>query len=289
MDTPKVPGKARASKQAVDGDRTERITVGIVLFVLAVVPLLTFLFSFGNVGNLGVGLHVDWRIAYLTGPAVDLTATGMIVAATWLSHKGRTEKELWPIHVLSVICALMMFGLNCGPAIYVRRYQLAAFDAVGPFLLMAMGLVGPWLLRQITDARTVAGADGSSQKTSSRKTVTAAATPPAIPAATPGAQPATVAAAATATTPPVAAAVTATRPPVAASNTASSNGNSVTTLIPRAGQLQIVRELVATHGRDVALAEIQSRVGGHKSTASRLRAAVLEELDAEPERAEAVI
>lgn len=137
-------------------DRVERIIVGIVLFVLTVVPLLTFLFSFGNVGDLGTSLGIDRRIAYLTGPAVDLTVTGMIVAATWLSHRGRTEKELWPIHTLSIICALIMFGLNCGPAIYAHRYQLAGFSAVGPFLLMAMGFVGPWLLRQITDAQTPA-------------------------------------------------------------------------------------------------------------------------------------
>lgn len=130
--------------------RVEHITVGIVLFVIAVVPLLTFLFSFGNVGDLGTQLGVDRRIAYLTGPGVDLTATGMIVAATWLSHKGATERELWRIHALSATCALIMFALNCGPAAYAHRYQLAAFNAVGPFLLMAMGYVGPWLLRQLT-------------------------------------------------------------------------------------------------------------------------------------------
>jgi hypothetical protein len=147
----------RATTGRRKDDRVERIIVGIVLFVLAVVPLLTFLFSFGNVGDLGKSLGVDWRIAYLTGPGVDLTATGMIVAATWLSHRGRTEKELWRIHALSVICALIMFALNCGPAIYAHRYQLGAFNAVGPFLLMAMGYVGPWLLRQLTDARTTTG------------------------------------------------------------------------------------------------------------------------------------
>lgn len=154
------PGEA-VSTPAAKPDRVESVIVGIVLFVLATVPLLTFLFSFGNVGDLGTSLGVDWRIAYLTGPGVDLTATGMIVAATWLSHQGRTERELWRVHALSVICALIMFGLNCGPAIYVRRFQLAAFNAVGPFLLMAMGFVGPWLLRQLTEAKALpSAADG---------------------------------------------------------------------------------------------------------------------------------
>jgi hypothetical protein len=135
-------------------DKVERVIVGIVLFVLAAVPLLTFLFSFGNVGDLGTSLGIDQRIAYLTGPAVDLTATGMIVAATWLSYRGMSERELWRVHALSIICALIMFALNCGPSIYAHRYQLAGFSAVGPFLLMAMGFVGPWLLRQLTDTRT---------------------------------------------------------------------------------------------------------------------------------------
>lgn len=155
VSTAKNSPDARAAKTATqrEPDKVERVIVGIVLFVLAAVPLLTFLFSFGNVGDLGTHLGIDKRIAYLTGPAVDLTATGMIVAATWLSYRGMSEKELWRVHALSIICALIMFALNCGPAIYVHRYQLAGFSAVGPFLLMAMGFVGPWLLRQLTDAR----------------------------------------------------------------------------------------------------------------------------------------
>lgn len=155
VSTAKNSPDARAAKTAAqrEPDKVERVIVGIVLFVLAAVPLLTFLFSFGNVGDLGTNLGIDKRIAYLTGPAVDLTATGMIVAATWLSYRGMSEKELWRVHALSIICALIMFALNCGPAIYAHRYQLAGFSAVGPFLLMAMGFVGPWLLRQLTDAR----------------------------------------------------------------------------------------------------------------------------------------
>lgn len=141
-----------------EADKVERWVYRIVLFVMAVVPLLAFLFSFGNVGDLGVHLGVDKRIAYLTGPGVDLFVTGLNVAATWLSHKGRTEKQLWPVHALSAFCGLIMFALNCGPAFYARHFELAGFNAVGPFLLIAMGLVGPWLLRQLADAREAAPA-----------------------------------------------------------------------------------------------------------------------------------
>lgn len=162
-----------------EGGKAERYIVRIILAVIAIVPFLTFLFSFGNVGDLGVSLHIDKRIAYLTGPAVDLTATGMIVAATWLSYRGMSERELWRVHALSIICALIMFALNCGPAIYTHRYQLAGFSAVGPFLLMAMGFVGPWLLRQLTDVREPAAAVSGS---GNRAAAVEAAMP--VPAAT---------------------------------------------------------------------------------------------------------
>lgn len=175
-----------------ENSKTERFIIRVVLFVLAVVPLLTFLFSFGNVGNLGTNLGIDRRIAYLTGPAVDLTATGMIVAATWLSYRGLTERELWRVHALSIICALIMFALNCGPAIYAHRYQLAGFSAVGPFLLMAMGFVGPWLLRQLTDRQPgPAVDDGTPAPAAAAAEVpaTAAAMPPAPASATRAAMP----------------------------------------------------------------------------------------------------
>jgi hypothetical protein len=169
-----------------DADRVERWVYRIVLFVMAVVPLLAFLFSFGNVGDLGKSLGVDWRIAYLTGPGVDLFVTGLNVAATWLSHRGRTEKELWPVHALSAFCGLIMFALNCGPAFYARRFELAGFNAVGPFLLIAMGLVGPWLLRQLADARQPAPTAGDAPAAEAAPARTAKPAPerhePATPA-----------------------------------------------------------------------------------------------------------
>lgn len=185
VDTPHIKPKNRSGNTPPQGkpDRVERIIVGIVLFVLAAVPLLTFLFSFGNVGDLGKSLGVDYRIAYLTGPGVDLTATGMIVAATWLSYRGMSERELWRVHALSIICALIMFALNCGPAIYQHRYQLAGFSAVGPFLLMAMGYVGPWLLRQLTDTRQPAPAATGSSTAANDPAATGDPAPAAAPAA----------------------------------------------------------------------------------------------------------
>lgn len=168
-----------------DADRVERWVYRIVLFVMAAVPSLAFLFSFGNVGDLGVNLGVDKRIAYLTGPGVDLFVTGLNVAATWLSHKGRTEKQLRPVHALSAFCGLIMFALNCGPAFYARHFELAGFNAVGPFLLIAMGLVGPWLLRQLADARQAAPAAAAEGGSPAVEAAEAATVAPATEAAMP--------------------------------------------------------------------------------------------------------
>ena len=145
---------------------------------------------------------------------------------------------------------------------------------VSTTLLVTVSSLPPFIVHRLLHLHALADGNGATET----------ATPVAARAATSNEKPTTVAAPATATAPQVAPKPAATPAPVAARNDNPGSGNPVTTLIPRPQQLQIVRELVATHGRDVALAEIQSRVGGHKSTASRLRAAVLDELDAEPER-----
>lgn len=156
-------------------DRVEQLTYTIVIGVLAAVPLLAFVFSFGNVGLHGVALGVDWRIAYLTGPAVDLSVVGLIVAGSYLSHRGYTEKQLWPVHLMSVLCGAVMLYLNCGQALYEHRWRLAVFDAVGPLLLVGWGAIGPWLLRHLgfasTTARPVMVAVTGQQSAANRQTV----------------------------------------------------------------------------------------------------------------------
>jgi hypothetical protein len=149
---------------------------------------------------------------------------------------------------------------------------------VSTALLVTVSSLPPFIVHRLLHLHALADGTGTTEF------ATAVATRAAISVE----RPATVAPPATATAIPVAPRVAATPTIVAARNDNPGNDNPITTLIPRVQQLQIVRDLVATQGRDVALAEIQSRVGGHKSTASRLRAAVLEELDAEPERVGAV-
>lgn len=141
-------------KNTPDGrDAVETLTFWIVGIVLAAVPLLVFFFSFGNVGLLGTGLGVEHWIAFLTGPAVDLSVAGCVIASSYLSAKGRTEKDLWPLHAAALVCGLVMIALNTGGALYANHWRLAAFDSVGPMLLIGWGSLAPWLWRRMTEAR----------------------------------------------------------------------------------------------------------------------------------------
>jgi hypothetical protein len=275
---PSVENKAAPGNRKDDptgADWTERIIFAVVVTVIAVVPTLTFVFSFGNVGDLGVSLHVDPRIAFLTGPAIDLSVVGLIVAGSYLSHRGWSEKQLWPIHLMSVICGLTMIALNCGQAVYQTRWRLAAFDAVGPLLLIGWGFIGPWLLRQLFEARTVPAMhsasdrkDGASESgvqpnphahASESTTASTASTAPH-----PNASPAESRPAST------------TRPAVSRANGAGAASRSGSGPIPiqRADRLKIVAELIEDVGGDYAnlpLKVIEQRFGVSQPTASRMR------------------
>lgn len=270
---PAAENTAVQKKRKDEAASPDRVIFLVVLFVIATVPALTFLFSFGNVGNLGVSLNVDKHIAYLTGPAIDLSVVGLIVAGSYLSHRGWSEKQLWPIHLMSVVCGLTMIALNCGQAMYQTKYRLAAFDAVGPLLLIGWGFIGPWLLRQLFAARS-----------STTEGVRVAAPKIAKVAPAVAAQPATVATPATATAPPVAPKVAPAVSTTASGNPAENNSNPPAKLMGRPQRLQIVRGLIDTHGTDVPLAVIQEAIGGDKSTASRIRKQAIAEPEPEPER-----
>jgi hypothetical protein len=247
-------------------DRTERIIYSVVIGVIAVVPLLTFVFSFGNVGDLGVSLHVDPRIAFLTGPAIDLSVVGLIVAGSYLSHRGWSEKQLWPIHAMSIICGLVMISLNCGKAIYLRRWGLAAFDGVGPLLLIGWGFLGPWLLQQLFTARgSIGTADVSMEPSADVSTPSIPAHPvstPAVAASVPASD-----TEAAATLPP---AVVATSVPRAPRRAAPGP-----IPIQRNDRLNVVIAMIQAAAGDLPLKAIEDRFGVSTATASRTRAAAL--------------
>jgi len=112
------------------------------------VVLLTFLSSFGNVTNLGLYLGVPNFIAWLVAPAIDLTVIGLVISLRYLLMAGATSRELWPVRALLIIAGLTMLVLNTADALWVRgHWGAAAYDAIGPLLMLAWTLTGPLLLR----------------------------------------------------------------------------------------------------------------------------------------------
>jgi hypothetical protein len=298
---PATDNKAAPKKREdtpAGADRTERFIFifTVVVAVIAIVPTLTFIFSFGNVGELGVSLNVDWRLAFLTGPAIDLSVVGLIVAGSYLSHRGWSEKQLWPIHLMSVVCGLTMIALNCGQAVYKHHWRLASFDAVGPLLLIGWGFIGPWLLRQLFEARTVPAIQSASGRKAEPAGSTIQSAPDADAAGFPTASDALPAAS------PAASRATSTASP-RAGRTGSTNGSrhagSGPIPIARADRLKIVAELIDDAGGNPAnlpLKVIENRFGVSQATASRMRSDAAETppstphtaAEDEPERAWAV-
>lgn len=170
-----------------NADTVERWTFRIVAFVLIAVPLLVFFFSFGNVGILGVSLGVERQIAFLTGPAVDLAVAGCVIASSYLSARGWTERRLWPLHVAALVLGLFMVALNTGGALYTHRWRLAAFDCVGPVLLIGWGSLAPWLWRNLTEARQQGGIGAAAANRDAPRQRTLTAAPAAEPASGSGA------------------------------------------------------------------------------------------------------
>ena len=114
-----------------------------------IVVLMTFLFSFGNVLNLGLYLGVPETVAWLVAPALDVTVIGLVVGIRHLSMHGASGETLKPVRIMLIMAGIATLVLNTADALLVRgHFGAAAYDAVGPVLLMAWTEAGPWFLRQ---------------------------------------------------------------------------------------------------------------------------------------------
>ncbi|KAB2347972.1 DUF2637 domain-containing protein [Actinomadura rudentiformis] len=121
----------------------------IITATLALIAVFTFAFSFTNVWALGNRLGVEPWAAPLVAPAVDLSVTGLLLAVHHLSVHGATARQLLPARLLLVFSGLATLALNAAEPILRRDYARAAFDAVGPLLLIGWSEVGPGLLRHL--------------------------------------------------------------------------------------------------------------------------------------------
>lgn len=114
---------------------------------------LTFLFGFGNVLSLALRLGVPVWVAPLVAPAVDLSILGLLLGTRHLALTGASPAVLRPAHRLLNFASVVTLALNVAEPLVAGEYGKAAFDAVGPLLLIGWAEVGAGLLQAISEAR----------------------------------------------------------------------------------------------------------------------------------------
>ncbi|MEU3649882.1 hypothetical protein AB0E59_41390 [Lentzea sp. NPDC034063] len=125
------------------------LVVRAVTVIMASVVGLTFLFGFGNVLSLGLRLGVPVWVAPLVAPAVDLSILGLLLSIRHLALNGASLEVLRPARRLLMFASAVTLALNVADPVVAGEYGKAAFDAVGPLLLIGWAEVGPGLLQAI--------------------------------------------------------------------------------------------------------------------------------------------
>jgi hypothetical protein len=120
-----------------------------VTVIMGVVVGLTFLFGFGNVLNLALRLDVPAWVAPLVAPAVDLSILGLLLGTRHLALTGASPEMLRPARRLLIFASVATLALNVADSVVAGEYGRAAFDAVGPLLLIGWAEVGPGFLQAI--------------------------------------------------------------------------------------------------------------------------------------------
>jgi hypothetical protein len=144
---------AERAADAVDpaGALLERhVTLRAVTVIMATVVGLTFMFGFGNVWTLALRLGVPPWVAPLVAPAVDLSVLGLLVGTRYLALHGAALGQFRPARRLLVFSSVMTLALNVAAPLILAQWGKAAFDAVGPLLLIGWAEVGPGLLQAIS-------------------------------------------------------------------------------------------------------------------------------------------
>jgi hypothetical protein len=146
----KVPALTSAiSEPARLAQPGEALTRRAVTVITAAIVVMTFAFSLGNVTRLCLDLGITAWIAWLIGPAVDLSVVGLLTGMRFLSLHGYSDAQLARLQRMLRFCGLLTMALNTAEAFGHRQYGTALVDAVGPALLIGWSETGPWLLRQI--------------------------------------------------------------------------------------------------------------------------------------------
>lgn len=114
----------------------------LVTVMIGVVVGLTFAFGFGNSWALGLQLGVPVLVA----PAVDLSVVGLLLGTRHLAVHGGPAEVARSAHRLLLFASVVTLALNVAEPVIAGQYGKAAFDAVGPLLLIGWGEVGPGLI-----------------------------------------------------------------------------------------------------------------------------------------------
>jgi hypothetical protein len=123
--------------------------VRAVTVIVGTVVGLTFLFGFGNVLNLALRLGVPVWVAPLVAPAVDLSILGLLLGTRHLALTGASAEVLRPARRLLIFASVVTLALNVADPLVAGEYGKAAFDAVGPLLLIGWAEVGPGFLQAV--------------------------------------------------------------------------------------------------------------------------------------------
>ncbi|MEV7118252.1 DUF2637 domain-containing protein [Kitasatospora griseola] len=129
----------------------------LITLVMAVIAVLAFAFSFGNVWTLALRLGVPRPVAPLIAPMVDLSVVGLLVALHHLVATGTDPRRLRPATRLMHLCGLLTLALNTAEPVLAAHYGRAVLDTVAPVLLLGWGVVGPDLLHLLHTPPTVTG------------------------------------------------------------------------------------------------------------------------------------
>jgi hypothetical protein len=129
----------------------------------------------GNVTQLCLDLGIPAWIAWLVGPAFDLSVVGLLTGMRFLSLHGCTDVQLRKLRSMLRLCGALTLALNTSGALGHPMFGTALADAFGPALLIGWSEVGPWMLRQIYAVCSPAAPTQSEPRAS-------AGPPPIVPA-----------------------------------------------------------------------------------------------------------
>lgn len=92
--------------------------------------------------SLGLRLGVPVWVASLVAPAVDLSILGLLLGIRHLALAGASLEVLRPARRLLMFASAVTLALNVADPVVAGDYGKAAFDAVGPLLLIGWAEVG---------------------------------------------------------------------------------------------------------------------------------------------------